>query len=272
MANLTFEAYTSRGTTTPREKKEYKVSFFSGLKNDGDEAIVRFAYDTPKDFEMQTVHVVKGKLNDNREVYRSISCLREGRDPLQKCPLCSAGEAVSTKFYAKFIEYVKDDMGRITPKAVFWERPATFAKSIVAAVEAAIDLGFCDSSVKISDLVFKIKRRGAKGDLKTVYEINPTNPMIYKPEIYTKDMSDFDEFEVRGTAFLEKDYDQMVNFIEDGILFPRKQSENTEMTATPSTVAETNDYTNYSIPSHLGSDVTTNQDQQSVNRPKRFTF
>ena len=63
-----------------------QVSFF-GLKNNRDEAIVRFAFDNLDQLEFVTVHnvSVNGK-------YRKANCIRESlSDPVDNCPLCKAG-------------------------------------------------------------------------------------------------------------------------------------------------------------------------------------
>ena len=58
------------------------IGYF-GLKNDGDEAVVRFMHDDVSTFEILTVHdiVINGK-------HRKINCIRDPHDPLEKCPLC----------------------------------------------------------------------------------------------------------------------------------------------------------------------------------------
>ena len=223
MANFTYDAYSKQGPKSSTAKRDFKVSFFNGLKNDGDETIVRFAYNTPRDFVLNTVHRVKGKLNDGKEAYKSISCLREGTEDISKCPLCAANEKVAIKFFVKVLEYTKDENGNIVRSAKIWERPASFARTLVSKLEELIELGMYTPDTPISNIVFKIKRRGAKGSLQTTYDITPTNPMIYKPEIYVPDFSDFEGFKEAGYAYLEKTAEEMDRFLDDGILFPRKE-------------------------------------------------
>ena len=72
------------------------VSFFS-LKNDNDEAIVRFAHDSVDSFELLTTHDISynGK-------FRKINCIRTPKEPLENCPLCASGKDVkpqTVEFY-----------------------------------------------------------------------------------------------------------------------------------------------------------------------------
>lgn len=276
MANFTYDAYNRQEVRVSESKKDFKVNFFNGLKNDGDEIIVRFAYESPKDFVLNTVHRVKGKTNDGKDAYRSISCLREdANSPISKCPLCEANEKIALKFFVKFIEYTKDEAGNVTHKSVIWERPASFARTLVSKLEEAIEMGVYAPGTPISNIVFKIKRRGAKGSLQTTYDIIPTNPIVFKPEIYVPDFSDFEGYKESGSAYLEKTYDEMVTFLEDGIFFPRKERSeavNKPAYSTPVQTTQaaynapvstpTTSYPTYSTPAANPTD----------NRPKRFTY
>ena len=64
------------------------MSFFQ-LQNDGDSAVVRFAYDSLEELmSCDSIHSVQ----DQTGKYRQVDCLRiDNSQPLNLCPLCEAG-------------------------------------------------------------------------------------------------------------------------------------------------------------------------------------
>ena len=174
-----------------------RIPFFS-LKNDGDEAVVRFAYSSSSEFDLMTVHSVS---EGNR--FLRVNCPRTPHDPLHMCPLCEAGVQLQNKFFIKLIEYVRDENGVIRAVPRIWERTARYATEIGNLLNEYGDLRKC---------VFKIKRSGAKGSVNTVYNILYGNPSIYKPEIYVEDFSAFDGYNLIGTTVLEKSYNELCEY------------------------------------------------------------
>ena len=82
----TYEDLRKSNQQQSRQPKERKVGYFK--INDGEEAIVRFNYSSPKEFDIVTIHNIK--VGDR---FRKVSCLRvDGREPLDNCPLCAKGE------------------------------------------------------------------------------------------------------------------------------------------------------------------------------------
>lgn len=213
MANFTYTDYENKKGGSTTANKEYKVGFF-GLKDDGDEAIVRFAYSSLEEFNIVTVHSVKTTTRDGKETYKRVSCLREGQDSVSKCPLCASGNKLASKFYVKLIEYVKDENGKITPKARVWERPAKFAKELKS---------FMDEYGDLTNFIFKVKRRGNRGSMDTTYDIIPTRQDVYKQEVYVKNFSDFDGYKMAGSSYLVKTADEMNAYLTAGD-FPRTES------------------------------------------------
>jgi hypothetical protein len=215
MANISFADYENKKSNTNTGTKEYKVGYFS-LKDDGDETVVRFAHSSVQDLSIVTVHDVKVTTKEGKELYKRVSCLREAHEPLSKCPLCTAGIKVSDKFFVKLIEYVKDENGNVTPKARVWERPAKYARKLKSLMDEYGDL---------TNHIFKIKRRGARGSMKTDYDeifIPATSP-IYKPEVYVKDFSDFEGFKMAGSFYLVKTADEINSFLKMGY-FPKTEA------------------------------------------------
>lgn len=207
MARLDYSTYVKKESNQNYGDKDYKVSFFA-LKDDGDEAVVRFAYDSVEDFHIATVHAVEVEGKQRR-----VSCLRTGTEPLSKCPLCGAGHRVYDKMFVKIIQYTTDASGHVQLQARIWERPAYFSKTLE---------NYLKEYGPLRDNVFKIKRRGKKGDTKTTYDILYANPAIYKESIYVKNFTDFDDFEINKFFYTEKTADEMRIFLTTE-KFPEKQ-------------------------------------------------
>lgn len=187
---------------TPRQTQPQasRVGFF-GLKDDGDEAIVRFAYSNPDEIEVFTTHAVtiNGK-------FRKVNCLRTFKDPIDNCPLCAAGQNFQQRVYIKLIEYVRNDDGTITPTPKVWERSSSYVQILTNLFTEYGD---------ISDCVFKIKRAGAKGDMKTTYSIMFGNPSIYNSQLYPKDFSAFENYKILGGPLMDKNYDELKELVSD---------------------------------------------------------
>ena len=176
-----------------------KVSFFT-LKNDGDEAVVRIMHDSPEDFDMLAVHqtTIDGR-------FRNVSCLRSPTDPMDMCPFCSEGKKVNLRLYLHMIQYVKDENGQVVAKPVVWERSTAYARTVAQYIA---EYG------PLSDMIFKIKRNGAKGSMDTTYTIIPANAKLYPEDIYVKDYSMFDGYQALGHAVLDKNYEQMMQLLD----------------------------------------------------------
>lgn len=171
-----------------------QVSFF-GLKNNRDEAIVRFAFDTLDELEFVTVHNVS--INGK---YRKANCIRENlSDPVDKCPLCKANVPLQQRVFLKLIQYNMDDRdasGKPSYSAKVWERSANFAKTLQT---------YINNYGNLSEYVFKIVRNGNAGDMKTTYEIMLCSPTLYPTEMYARDFSAFNNYTVVGTIVIDED-------------------------------------------------------------------
>jgi hypothetical protein len=178
------------------------INFFT-LRNDNDEAIVRFMCDSVEDFEILTVHDIQigGK-------YRKINCIRDFRDPVENCPLCASGAKINQRFFIKMIQYEKttDPTGNVivTPKAAVWERSTSYAKTLKS---------YLDNYGPLSDIICKVIRHGKAGDMQTTYEIVPNlNKNIYRDEVYVKDVNIFGGFNAFGTIVMDRTYDEIMQF------------------------------------------------------------
>lgn len=199
MARMTFDdANAFADSTNSSGGVEYLV-----LKNDGDEAVVRFMIDSVADFDIHTVHDVKV---DNK--YRVVECLRDPREPLDNCPLCKANVKIGQKFYIPLIQYSVGPDGKVTPTAKIWERGLTYAKTLKT---------YLDNYGPLSDIICKIVRHGKAGDMQTTYEIVPNlSPSIYRPDVYVKAPNLFEGFNVLGRMVMDKTANDMNVYLTTG--------------------------------------------------------
>lgn len=201
-----------------KEQRKNRVGFFK-LANDGDEAVVRFAYTDPSEFKVYTVHpmTVEGK-------FRTINCLRDLQGSLDDCPLCSAGVQLQQKFFIKLIEYVRNEDGSITPTPKVWERSASYVQILTNLFTEYGD---------ISDCIFKIKRSGAKGDVNTTYSILFGNPSIYNSQLYPKDFSAFENYKILGGPLMDKNYNELKELVNDAAEVPTQHQTFTPQASQP---------------------------------------
>ena len=209
MAQITFNTINSNSTNTFNNN----VGFFS-LKNDGDVATVRFMHDTTDSFELLTTHdeTVNGK-------YRKINCIRNPQEPFENCPLCAKGEKVSQRIFIHLVQYVQDETGRIVGLPKIWERPASYAYKLKNLI---------DEYGNLSNYVFKIKRNGAKGSRETSYDIMFCNPAMYDESNYPKIPDAFDNYKVLGGIVMDKNFQELLEFVNTGNFPEVKKDNNTE--------------------------------------------
>ena len=209
-----YETYASNKSKNNGVDKNHRVNVgYFKLVDDGDEALVRFVYDSPSEIVMAHVH--DEPVGNNK--HRRVLCLRENaRDDMNKCPLCSRGDKYFAKVYLKLIEYVKDEQGKIVPQAKIWERPESFADTIVE---------YIDNYGGLKDVVFKVKRKGVRGSTDTNYILTPMPSTIYNESNgYVKDFSDFDNFYFYPHSFLSKTKEDIEEYIKTGDFpFHRKE-------------------------------------------------
>lgn len=213
MAQISFNDVQDTVSNNTYSGQGPQVGYFS-LKNDGDEAIVRIAYDNTSEFNILSTHMVK-VVNNGNVFNRKVSCLRTPKDPIENCPLCGANIKSTMSFYIPMIQYIIDERNQVTYRHVMWERSMTYATKIKALI---------DEYGPLKDCVFKIKRYGAAGSRDTTYEIMYGNPKMYPDEVFVKDFSAFDNFKVLGTMVMDKDYNEMQHYLQNGT-FPQKQRE-----------------------------------------------
>ena len=166
---------------------ENSVGFFN-LKEDGEEAVIRFVLDSVDDMEIYSVH---------------------------KCPFCEKDAQVnktdksfapSQKIYIKMLQYEPNGDGTYTPHAKIWERSAY--------VYAPKLKNYIDTYGDLSNIVCKVVRNGRAGDMKTTYEIMPgINPSKFNEQTCPIDTSAFDNFKVMGTMIPDTTADDMYKYL-----------------------------------------------------------
>ncbi len=198
------QTYADVNTAANSNPDGFKVGFFA-IKN-GEEAIVRFVINSVDDFDIFTVHPVT--IGQSSYPNRRVSCLRNNpkTDPINMCPLCAKGEKVQQRMYIKMIQYVNEN-GQIVPKAVVWDRPAySYAPQLKS---------YLDNYGPLSNIVCKIVRHG--DGLDTKYDIIPNlNPQLYSDQMYVKDFSAFDGFNVLGGMIMNKSFEDINQFVLTG--------------------------------------------------------
>lgn len=171
------------------------------LQNDGDVARVQFMYENYSDFtDIFACHKVK---IDGKDRY--VDCKRNYDSPLDDCPLCAAGVAVSPVMMLTMYDHADG-------KIKIWERGKTFRKKME---------GLFNRYPNLSNMVFEIERHGAKGDNKTTYDIYPIT------DAEPVDLSELERPEFVGSFILDKTPDEMVTYLNTGE-FPQTNNNTTD--------------------------------------------
>lgn len=217
MAQMNYEEYlkaTSSNTST-NYTNSVLPSYFS-LKDDGDNAIVRFNVASLDDIKVYSEHAIRvnGKI-------RKVECVRNYNDSIDACPLCASGNKVSFRTHIQLIAY-ENENGKIVSKPYVWEQSPKFRDVLKSYIQDYGDL---------RNLIFKVTRNGKKGDTRTTYSLIPANPQIYNDKDYVADFSAFDKFDLSKYMLLNKSKEDLAYYVEYGD-FPSNQQNNTPKTET----------------------------------------
>lgn len=187
------------GRINPDEMDNYgseNNSEWLRLVNDGDVARVQFMYSNYSELDTYACHKV---MVGDKERY--VDCKRDYDSPIDDCPFCAAGLPVKPVLILAMYDHTDK-------KVKIWERGKTFRKKMEALFNRYPNL---------SNMVFEIERRGAKGDQKTTYEIFPM------PEVAPLDISNVEKPEFMGSFILDKTPDEMQTYLDTGS-FPQETS------------------------------------------------
>ena len=220
---------TNGSTNTGSKSTAPQVGFFQ-LKNDGDEAVVRFMCDSTKDFEIFTTHTTPTANNK----YMKVNCLREATDPVSKCPLCeSKAYKLTQTFCITLIQYEKQADNTIVATPKVWARPISFAQKLKS---------YIDNYGPLSDVICKVIRHGA--GLQTEYEVVPNlSKAIFRDDLYVKDTTPFKDYTALGKVVANKSADDMRVYLETKA-YPVKTPTTKPTSTTP---IETVEPTNQSV-------------------------
>lgn len=177
------------------------AGFFS-LKDDGDTARVRFMYDGVDSIEAFAVHQIEGE--DGRKRY--VNCLRDYRDPIDKCPFCREKKQTQVKLFIPVYNIDED-------KVQIWERGKKFVQKMVSICSR-----YSNSDTPLCSHTFDIERSGKKGDTSTTYEIYPAD----KDNTTLEDLPEVPN--PIGGLVLDKSAEDMDAFLETGY-FPPEDDE-----------------------------------------------
>lgn len=134
---------------------EERYGKFFILKNDGDTADVIFLYQSTQDALVADTHYIKSADYDGY-----VHCTGRG------CPACSKGIRVQTKLFIPVYNFTSNQIE-------FWDRSTRF--------EPQLQNDVFKNYPNPSEFVFRITRRGASGDVNTVYEITAVAKNTFKP-------------------------------------------------------------------------------------------
>jgi hypothetical protein len=151
---------------------------YFGLKDDGEQATVRFNHKDDKDLDIYVVHKVNLAGKD-----RYVECLSTEGQP---CPFCQAGLRPTIRI---FLTLLDERDGKIK----IWDRGKTEINNIVGLVAR---YGNLDSRK------FDIQRHGKKGDTGTTYQFFPLDPS-------PSDLGDREEIAGPDKFILTKTADEM---------------------------------------------------------------
>ena len=127
---------------------DYNEARFGGLfvlRDDGDSSEVVFLYRSAQDCLVADTHYIK-----SADYSGYVHCCGRG------CPACSQGIRVQTKIFTPLYD-IKND------RILFWDRSIRFEHQLQNDVFSKFP--------NPCDYVFRITRKGAAGDINTVYEI-----------------------------------------------------------------------------------------------------
>lgn len=176
-------------------------SSFLSLANDGDSAVVRFAYNTVDEMMgCDTIHSIK---NNQTDKYVTVDCLKtDYSNPDSVCPLCAAGIPMRKTY---FLQVRNEETGEMQ----LWQRSESFVRDTLAPILKDYE----DDGTPITGVPIKIVRKGAKGDLNTKYNLIPRQVDGMTLDQFPEDI------DIRAEGIIkEYDFNTLQNFVQTGQL------------------------------------------------------
>lgn len=212
MANFSYSDYQNviaKAQESNNGASSVKIGFFK-MKNDKDEALIRFNVTSLDSLQFATVHQLGAA-----QKWMKVSCLNPVGSYYDTCPLCAAvsagntsiGKAVKKVYVQMMVSYKDATTGQFSAAIpVIWERPAGFSREIANLLNDYGDL---------SQRVFKVTRNGVANSMQTTYSISYI-PLYDKPESVTADFSAFNNFNIAKHSFWEKSSGDINVFLNTG--------------------------------------------------------
>lgn len=218
MANFSYADYQNviAKAQSGENGSSVKIGFFK-MKNDKDEALIRFNVPSLDNLQFATVHQLGAA-----QKWMKVSCLNPVGSYYDTCPLCAAvsagakdiGKAAKKVYVQMMVSYKDAATGQFSAAIpVIWERPAGFSREIANLLNDYGDL---------TQRVFKVTRNGAAGNMQTTYSISYI-PIYDKPESVTADFSAFNNFNIAKHSFWEKTAGDINVFLNTGS-FPENRA------------------------------------------------
>lgn len=217
MSQFTYADYASVVAKAQQGSNSQKVGYFR-LANDGDEALVRINCSKVDELQFASVHTIstEGK-------WLKVSCMNPLGSYTDGCELCVAAKAgnkaVSTANKRVFVQMLVSYKDKSTgawsdAQPVIWERPAGFSRELANKLRDYGDL---------RQVLLKVTRNGAAGDMKTTYSLDYAVPTVFRPEMIPMDFSAFTNFNIAKHSYWEKTPEEIHTFITTG-KFPAVQT------------------------------------------------
>lgn len=203
---------------------------FLSLQNDGDSAVVRFAYNTVDELcGCDSVHTIK---NNQTDRYVTVDCLKtDNSNPDSVCPLCAAGIKMQKTYY---LQVRNEETGEMQ----LWQRGENFVLNTLVPILSEYE----DDGTPITGVPIKIVRKGAKGDLNTKYNLIPKQVDGMTLDQFPEDI------DVRADGIIkEYDYNTLQNYIQTGQL-PNNNIEEDNQVIQP---RGNNNYNNFGQPARV---------------------
>lgn len=174
---------------------------FLSLQNDGDSAVVRFAYNSVEELCCcDSVHTIKNSVTDK---YVTVDCLKtDNSNPDSVCPLCASGIKMQKTYY---LQVRNEETGEMQ----LWQRGENFVLNTLVPILAEYE----DDGTPITGVPIKIVRKGARGDMNTKYNLIPKQVDGMTLDQFPEDI------DVRADGIIkEYDYNTLQNYVQTGQL------------------------------------------------------